>query len=140
MRQPTNGKPIRARPVGPLGRASRWCRRRPVAAGAVMLLSLVTLFAGREAWLRHAREVEIGQLKRALSDDFERVTAPGNRSPAGASAAKSDTALARAVSFIEHFTSDPGARAELAKAWFIKAHTLFDRGQTTAAEQAYGKA
>jgi serine/threonine protein kinase len=36
------GKPIRARPVGLVGRTVRWCRRRPLVAG---LLALSTLLA-----------------------------------------------------------------------------------------------
>jgi eukaryotic-like serine/threonine-protein kinase len=35
------GEPIRARPVGPLGRAARWCRRRPLVAGLLALSSLL---------------------------------------------------------------------------------------------------
>jgi WD40 repeat protein len=36
------GEPIRARPLGPLGRAIRWCRRRP---GTAILLALVISLA-----------------------------------------------------------------------------------------------
>jgi serine/threonine protein kinase/WD40 repeat protein len=31
------GEPIRARPVGPIGRALRWCRRRPLVASLIAL-------------------------------------------------------------------------------------------------------
>jgi WD40 repeat protein/serine/threonine protein kinase len=39
------GEPIRARPVGPLGRLSRWCRRNPTLAGltAAVFLLLVAV-------------------------------------------------------------------------------------------------
>jgi serine/threonine protein kinase/WD40 repeat protein len=37
------GKPIRARPVGPLGRTVRWCRRRPLVAALLLLCSTLTL-------------------------------------------------------------------------------------------------
>jgi WD40 repeat protein len=37
------GEPIRARPVGPLGRAARWCRRHPVTAGLLLLSGLLAV-------------------------------------------------------------------------------------------------
>ena len=37
------GEPIRARPVGPLGRGWKWCRRRPALAGALASLSATFL-------------------------------------------------------------------------------------------------
>jgi tetratricopeptide (TPR) repeat protein len=39
-----SGRPIHARPVGPVSRSVRWCRRRPVVAGLLALLFVV--FAG----------------------------------------------------------------------------------------------
>jgi WD40 repeat protein/serine/threonine protein kinase len=35
------GQPVRARPVGPLARAGRWCRRRPAVAALLALVVLV---------------------------------------------------------------------------------------------------
>jgi eukaryotic-like serine/threonine-protein kinase len=37
------GEPIRTRPPGALGRLARWCRRKPVVAGLLAALLLVTL-------------------------------------------------------------------------------------------------
>ncbi len=47
------GEPVRARRVGPLGRAGRWCRRKPVTAGlaAGLLLAVAGgLFASLLLW------------------------------------------------------------------------------------------
>jgi tetratricopeptide (TPR) repeat protein len=37
-----HGRPVRARPVGPVGRTTRWCRRKPVIAalGAMLILAV----------------------------------------------------------------------------------------------------
>ena len=43
-----DGRPIAARPVGPVGRTWRWCRRKPVQAGlaASLIFAVVAGFAG----------------------------------------------------------------------------------------------
>jgi hypothetical protein len=51
-----DGKPVRARPLGPVGRAWRWCRRHPlraaaVAAAAVLLPGVLAYLETRPAYL-----------------------------------------------------------------------------------------
>jgi WD40 repeat protein/serine/threonine protein kinase len=45
LRRFLDGKPVTARPVGPAGRAWRWCRRNPAVAGLVAAV-VVSLLAG----------------------------------------------------------------------------------------------
>jgi serine/threonine protein kinase len=44
LRRFQRGEPIRARPVGRLGRLGRWCLRNPVAAGLLLAVSLSSAF------------------------------------------------------------------------------------------------
>ena len=51
------GKPIRSRPLGPVGKAARWCRRKPVLAamtGAVLALLLTVAVVSTVAAVRIA--------------------------------------------------------------------------------------
>src|SRR5581483_12446774 len=59
------GKPITARPVGPLGRVWRWARRHPSRAGlAVMGAALVLLLAVVASDLREVRAVNANNAAR----------------------------------------------------------------------------
>ncbi len=74
-----HGQPVRARPVGPVGRMTRWCRRKPVIAalGAMLILAvaggLLTSFllwrrsAGSEA--RALVNLHAEELARQEADD-----------------------------------------------------------------------
>ena len=51
LRRFLDGKPVRARPVGCVGRAARWTRRNPAAAGLIVTVALAT--GGGLAGLAH---------------------------------------------------------------------------------------
>jgi serine/threonine-protein kinase len=61
-------EPIKARPVGPFGRASRWCRRHPLAAGliAAAAVMLVTVTLGA---VITARGTEQARVQSILEDN-----------------------------------------------------------------------
>lgn len=76
LRRFLNGEPVHARPVGPIQRAWRWCKRKPavVAAMAAMLVAAVALavaWSGRQAAQRTQRLTELQQ---AFNDGVESVT------------------------------------------------------------------
>ena len=56
LRRWLDGRPIKARPVSPVGQAWRWCRRQPVIAAlaATLLLTLIGSFLGLLALLRRS--------------------------------------------------------------------------------------
>ena len=68
LRHFLDGRPIVARPVSPLGRAWRWCRRRPAVAAlsAAVLLAIVGGFLGISVYARRA-ETERGRAERERS-------------------------------------------------------------------------
>jgi serine/threonine protein kinase len=62
------GKPIQARPIGPLARTWRWCRRNPLVASlSAAALTLLLVLLGASAWYN----VQISRAK-AESDEFLR--------------------------------------------------------------------
>jgi WD40 repeat protein/tRNA A-37 threonylcarbamoyl transferase component Bud32 len=63
------GRPILARPVGPLGRVYRWCRRRPLVAGllAGMVLLAVTLIVSVVSYHLRLRAA-LGQSTKTADD------------------------------------------------------------------------
>jgi WD40 repeat protein len=73
------GEPIHARPVGALERAGKWARRRPVVAGLLGLLALVTAVGvGLVLWQwgRAVANAKAERVARAEADDL-RIKAEG---------------------------------------------------------------
>src|SRR5262245_45821971 len=61
------GEPITARPVGRPERLARWVRRRPAAAGLIVMLSVLALVVGGAALLQYQQRVA-SQVHRAETD------------------------------------------------------------------------
>jgi serine/threonine protein kinase/tetratricopeptide (TPR) repeat protein len=74
LRRVLDGRPILARPVGPLGRARRWCRRQPWLAGLIAALVLCTVLLATQWWRAErnaddARESETAARTHAATAD-----------------------------------------------------------------------
>jgi eukaryotic-like serine/threonine-protein kinase len=72
------GRPIRARPVGPLARGWRWCRRNPALASlAAAVVTLLLALAGGASlaavWLGQKRDQALDLLGRAETAERERT-------------------------------------------------------------------
>ncbi len=71
LRRFLDGQPIRARPVGRLGKALKWTRRQPVVASLVGLLILaITCGIGAGSWFWWQAEQGWKQAKDALRDEL----------------------------------------------------------------------
>jgi tetratricopeptide (TPR) repeat protein len=95
-------RPIRARPVGPLGRAARWARRHPVAAGTLCVVALLALTSGVGAWawqagLARARAEDLARRRAGLERVLERHDAGDPAADLVRAAASEDAALVVAV-------------------------------------------
>ncbi len=67
LRQFLDGRPIVARPVGPVGRAAKWARRRPLVAGLWLLatLALVGALTGSLVALQEQRKANAALQQKA---------------------------------------------------------------------------
>ncbi|MBX3443926.1 MAG: protein kinase, partial [Planctomyces sp.] len=65
-------QPIVARPVGRLGRATRWCRRQPVVAGLILLVLLVTTIGfGSVLWQLRKTTIARNEARKNLASSEE---------------------------------------------------------------------
>src|SRR5439155_11866684 len=65
------GKPIQARPAGPVEQGWKWARRRPALAGLLLLSALVTLVGFPSVtllWLRAERERQAKEEQQLRAD------------------------------------------------------------------------
>jgi serine/threonine protein kinase/WD40 repeat protein len=68
------GEPIQARPLGPAGKAWRWCRRQPVRASLIAALMAVTLLgAGGVFWQWRQTAAAMRRVERAERDAVEKL-------------------------------------------------------------------
>jgi len=67
-----DGRPILARPLGALGRTTRWCQRKPLIAmlAAGLVLSIAAGFGGVLTQLHRARSAELDVRRRAYAADM----------------------------------------------------------------------
>jgi serine/threonine-protein kinase len=67
LRRFHEGRPVAARPLGPVGRSVRWARRRPAAAALVVLAVAAALaVVGRGLWLERQQVVRRQQAREAV--------------------------------------------------------------------------
>jgi tetratricopeptide (TPR) repeat protein/predicted Ser/Thr protein kinase len=145
------GEPVWARPVGPVGRLARWCRRRPVTAG--LLIALVGVFligSGGVFW--QWRRAEAGRREsdeslraavRAVDDALNEVSESElldlpNTQPLRRRLLQ--TALPYYQSFVRQRGQDPALRVELAQAHQRMAAILVETGARAEARAEFEQA
>ncbi|MBC7815980.1 MAG: protein kinase, partial [Planctomycetaceae bacterium] len=75
LRRYLNGEPVLARPVGPLARAWRWCKRKPLVVGSIAA-TLLALAAVTIAWSARQsadRTRKLAELQQAFADGLEEL-------------------------------------------------------------------
>jgi serine/threonine-protein kinase len=142
LRRFVQGRPVKARPVGVLGRVRRWCGRNPIPAGLGALLAVALLGV---AWQWHRAEASLDEARREARradenfrqarqalDDFAEIV----RADTSAGLLPADILVVRQAemiqkyyqAFLEQRGDDPGLRAEVARAWLLTAQVYHSRG------------
>jgi eukaryotic-like serine/threonine-protein kinase len=161
LRRFLDDKPVRARPVGSLGRGRRWCRRNPALAAALAALAAV-LVAGLVAVLwqwrraeresasaRHERNVAQAEgrradvnARRAHAAVGRMLTHMGKERLAGVPRLEGvrrdllEEALRFNLEFLRESAGDPAVRHEAAMAYAQVGQVRAQLGQAREAEEA----
>jgi serine/threonine protein kinase len=75
LRRYLNGEPVLARPVGPIARAWRWCKRKPLVVGSIAA-TLLAIAAVTIAWSARQsadRTRKLLELQQAFADGLEEL-------------------------------------------------------------------
>jgi tetratricopeptide (TPR) repeat protein len=142
LRRFLEGAPVKARAIGPLGRAQRWCRRHPGPAALGALLALALACVGwqwhrAEANLAEARreaeraDENFRQARRALDDfaEIARTDKSGGLLPADVLVVRQAEMIRQYYqAFLEQRGGDPGLRVQVARAWLLTARAYRSRG------------
>jgi serine/threonine protein kinase/tetratricopeptide (TPR) repeat protein len=160
LRRFLSGEPVHARPLGPSGRAWRWCRRKPVVAGllAAMVVAVCAGITGvtwqwqqtRQQWLRAergwAQADDNFRTARKTVDDYLltvsgsaalRHDLPGLKKFRGELLEK---ALTYYQEFLRQHGNDPLVRVEAAKADYMVGLVYHELGLMPEAEAADNRA
>jgi tetratricopeptide (TPR) repeat protein len=136
------GRPVQARPLGPLRRGWRWCRRRPVVAGLAAALGLALLgglalstwqWRRAEGLLaeaerqRNRAEDNFQQARQVTNEFLEFSKQPGLRTRAANPVRRQllETCLKYYQGFLAQHGEDPTLRAEANRCLVASAYVTF---------------
>jgi tetratricopeptide (TPR) repeat protein len=161
LRRFLRGEPVAARPVGRLGRAWRWCRRKPTLATLVAVLVVGFVAVAWLWWRAEDRRIE-AQNERLAADQqraraqkhFERALAVVDRLLTrvgehelvnvpymdGTRRRLLEDALEFYLGFLQDESSDPSVRQEIGLAYGRMARIQHLLGRLDKAEEAWGHA
>jgi len=140
------GRPIRARRIGPLGVAWRWCKRHRALAAALLSVALVTLggFAGITWQWREAKsnlrvaEQNLGLAQDAFSEFYNLYPSENESTPPDINALRNrylTRGRTQLLNLAERFRGIPGARREYILALLRSARMIGETNDQDAARE-----